>query len=57
MSALRMERALDLLEDDTLSIQDVAEKVGYNGISNFYAVFRQTFGDTPAAIQKLLETK
>ena len=53
---LRMERALDLLEDDTLSIQDVAEKVGYNGISNFYAVFRQTFGDTPAAIQKLLET-
>ena len=29
----------------------------YNGISNFYAVFRQTFGDTPAAIQKLLETK
>ena len=54
---LRMERALDLLEDDTLSIQDVAEKVGYNGISNFYAVFRQTFGDTPAAIQKLLETK
>ena len=54
---LRMERALDLLEDDTLSIQDVAEKVGYNGISNFYAVFRQPFGDTPAAIQKLLETK
>ena len=54
---LRMERALDLLEDDTLSIQNVAEEVGYNGISNFYAVFRQTFGDTPAAIQKLLETK
>lgn len=54
---LRMERALDLLEDDTLSIQEVAEEVGYNGISNFYAVFRQTFGDTPAAIQKLLETK
>lgn len=54
---LRMERALNLLEDDALSIQAVAEAVGYNGISNFYAVFRQTFGDTPAAIQKLLQTK
>ena len=52
-----MERALDLLEDDTLSIQEVAKEVGYNGISNFYAVFRQTFGDTPAVIQKLLRMK
>lgn len=54
---LRMECALDLLEDDTFSIQEVAEAVGYNGISNFYAVFRQTFGDTPAVIQKLLRMK
>ncbi len=51
-----MERALDLLEDDTLSIQDVAEKVGYNGISNFYAVFRQNSGIRPLRYKKLLET-
>ncbi|WP_195840480.1 helix-turn-helix transcriptional regulator [Clostridium porci] len=52
---LRMERALDLLADGTLAIQEVSEAVGYQGISNFYSVFRQTFGYTPAAIQKLLE--
>lgn len=54
---LRMERALDLLEKNTLSIQDISEEIGYRGISNFYAVFHRTFGDTPAAIQKLLGTK
>ena len=54
---LRMEKALDLLEDNTLSINAVAAAVGYHGISNFYAVFQRTFGDTPAAIQKMIGTK
>lgn len=54
---LRMELALKLLEDETLSMKEVAEKVGYHGISSFYSVFHRTFGETPAAIQKLLITK
>lgn len=54
---LRMKRALDLLENGTLSIAEVAETVGYHGISNFYAVFQRTFGSTPAAIQKMLGAK
>lgn len=44
---LRMERALDLLEDSTLSILEVAKEVGYHGVSNFYHTFQQTFWETP----------
>lgn len=51
---LRMERALNLLGEDTLSIQEIAEEVGYNGISNFYSAFHHAFGDTPAKIKEMI---
>lgn len=54
---LRMERALDLLENETLSMREIAEEVGYHGISSFYTMFCRTFGDTPAAIRDLLRTR
>ncbi|MFQ9798554.1 MAG: helix-turn-helix domain-containing protein [Clostridia bacterium] len=53
---LRMERALDLLEDSTLSILEVAKEVGYHGVSNFYHTFPQTFlRETPQAVRELLK--
>ena len=50
---IRMEKALDLLENKELTMNEIAKSVGYSGISNFYRVFHQTFGSTPAMIQKL----
>lgn len=53
--AVRMERALELLERDDVSMQEIAKAVGYHGVSNFYTAFNRTFGETPAAIQKMLK--
>ena len=44
--ALRMELALELLEKSDMSTGDKAKAVGYHGVSNFYHVFQQRFGET-----------
>lgn len=54
LRAIRMERALALLEDLSLPIVQIAAAVGYRGKSNFYQAFSQTFGATPAEIRQLL---
>ena len=54
---LRMEQTLELLENSDLSMQEIAQMVGYHGVSNFYAVFNRTFGESPAVIQKMLKDK
>lgn len=54
---VRMERALDLLEENVFSIHEIAHEVGYHGISNFYSAFHHTFGDTPAAVKEMIIKK
>jgi AraC-like DNA-binding protein len=44
---LRMERAELLLERTELSVEDVAEMVGYLSTSNFYRAYRMQFGHSP----------
>ena len=53
--ALRMELALELLEKSDMSTGDIAKAVGYHGVSNFYHVFQQRFGETPQAVRVLLQ--
>lgn len=55
--AIRMERTLELLDSSDLSMQKIAKAVGYHGVSNFYTVFNRTFGETPAAIQKMFKKR
>ncbi len=55
--AVRMEQALELLENSELSVREISEHLGYLGISNFYHVFKQTFGDTPVNIRNMLKGK
>jgi AraC-like DNA-binding protein len=43
----RLERARELLDDDRLSISEVAYSVGYLNLSHFSAAFRQRFGLNP----------
>ena len=43
----RMERAVILLKNTTLSIEETAAMVGYGDHSNFYKAFRDFYGTTP----------
>ncbi len=53
---LRMERALDLLEKSDQTMQEISKSIGCQSVSNFYRVFRQTFGETPQTIRTMLQT-
>ena len=44
--ALRMELALEPFEKSDMSTGNIAKAVGYHGVSNFYHVFQQRFGET-----------
>lgn len=44
---LRMAHASDLLTDSQLTIQKIADVLGYYDVSNFRKVFRNTYGMTP----------
>lgn len=47
VTRLRMERALELLKDPTLKIQDVAEKVGFEEQRYFSSCFKKFYQFTP----------
>lgn len=57
LRAVRMERALELLENQRLSIAEIAQAVGYKGKSNFYQSFTKTFGNTPLEIRQILNAR
>ncbi len=45
---VRMERARTLLENDSLSISDISERLGYNDSNYFSKAFRTYFGMSPS---------
>jgi AraC-like DNA-binding protein len=45
-------QACALLRDARLSVEEVAEQVGYSDVSNFTRAFRRWTGLTPAAFRK-----
>ena len=47
ITRVRMNAALDILRDPTVSIGEVAARTGYNNIAYFSSVFRKTFDCTP----------
>ena len=44
---VRLQRAMELLMNDSLTIAEVMEKVGYRTESHFFKRFKQKFGGTP----------
>ena len=44
---VRLHRAVELLKDDTMSVQEVAQAVGFNTHSFFSECFKREFGMTP----------
>jgi len=55
LTRIRMEQAKHLLADPTLSIQAVANQVGYDDASYFSKVFKKSNGVTPNAYRKNLQ--
>lgn len=51
LKELRLDRARELLIDDTLPVAAVSRQVGYASSSHFTAAFRRRFGMTPRAYQ------
>lgn len=51
----RIERAKVFLQDETLTVSDVAEKVGINNMTNFYKRFEKLVGVTPRQYRKSLK--
>ena len=47
LQRLRMEKARSLLESSTLSIADIASRVGYDDYTSFTKMFRQKVGMSP----------
>ncbi|MET1071460.1 MAG: AraC family transcriptional regulator [Umezawaea sp.] len=48
LTSLRMRRARELLRDDTLAVQVVADRCGYRNPTHFTSVFRREHGVTPS---------
>lgn len=53
---LRVAKAISLLEDENLSITDVAFQVGFNDLRTFQRVFKKHTLATPSALRKQLLT-
>jgi AraC-like DNA-binding protein len=52
VQALRIEEAKQKLGYDTLSIDEVAESVGYDDPASFRRIFKRNVGQSPAVYRK-----
>lgn len=51
LTAVRMERAAELLRDGTLTVREVADRVGYRQPAQFAKAFRRHHGDAPSGFR------
>lgn len=49
---LRIEKSVELMEEEKLAVKEAAEAVGYQNLNQFYKYFNQYMGMTPAAYMK-----
>lgn len=54
LTTLRVEEAKRLLADPSLSLEDIAEDVGYQALSSLYRAFKRVGGMTPAQYRRRL---
>ena len=54
IASLRIQRAKELLQNEALSIQEIAEMVGYNDYFYFTKVFKKVQGISPSKYRKSL---
>jgi AraC-like DNA-binding protein len=52
-SSCRLSAARDTLLNSNISIKEVSYKFGYKSVQHFTTAFKNQFGESPAALQKL----
>ncbi|MGG1516604.1 helix-turn-helix domain-containing protein [Paenibacillus oryzisoli] len=52
---LRLKRALVMLMEERLPVQDISSQLGYNSTHYFIRIFKEKYGHTPKQYQKLHE--
>ncbi len=52
ITAVKLNYAMELLENTTLSSLDICAKIGYNSLSHYNYVFKKNFGQTPSYYRK-----
>ena len=50
----RLERALSLLRDPKLTLEEIAQRLCYSSVPNFARAFRRWRGETPAQYRRAL---
>ncbi|ANE45215.1 hypothetical protein SY83_01445 [Paenibacillus swuensis] len=53
LTECRLTEAAKLLKENNLSVQEIANKLGYNSTNHFIRIFKEKFGDTPKKYQLL----
>jgi transcriptional regulator GlxA family with amidase domain len=53
----RLRRGRELLTDSRMSMQDVAEQIGFRSACNFTTAFRERTGVTPSAFRRGLQAR
>ncbi|MBQ7841460.1 MAG: helix-turn-helix transcriptional regulator [Lachnospiraceae bacterium] len=49
---LRMKKAHQMLQDTYLTVQEIAESVGYTNANSFYKAYKRYFGEAPRSTRK-----
>ena len=44
---LKMRKANELIKQQSLSVKEISELLGYSDVSSFYRAYRKYYGDTP----------
>lgn len=57
LSDIRMEKAEDLLQDNSLSISEIAERLGFAYVNNFTRAFKRYHGCTPLEYKEKIPTR
>lgn len=57
LTAVRMKHAIDMLQDTSLKINDISQKIGYLNPSYFCAIFLKKYGVTPNQYRNKVTTK
>lgn len=52
VTAIRMKRAKVLLKNGTMTVEDIAETVGYPSVEHFNRTFKKNMGTTPSLYRK-----
>ena len=52
VAAIRMKKAKTLLKNGTMTVENIAEAVGYPNVEHFIRSFKKTFGMTPTQFRK-----